>query len=452
MANSTPTTNKSLIYQANNTADGSVPASVVYPSGFTYTSWDYPENYNAQTIDVALGGVATVTVTGASGTVALTAASYQPLTMIFSGVLSSNVIYTLPSGVGGVWLIRNNTSGNFTITLQSLTSGASAQVVLPQDGLPYLVACSPSSGTSPTISNPGPSPTGGGVYFIYYLPDNSVTTAKIVDSSVTTAKLANYTITNLKLLPSVIDGLAAKTAFDSADELSLFDSAAVKTITTISVSGASSPYLATAITPSAHGLNVGDSITVAGATGNTSVNGVFTVLGTPTTTQFTYNVTSNAAVTGTPTFIANPGLKKITWANVQAQLTSVISAGTAAQYLANTPATLLGNNQVWTAATTVALTDAATIAVDMSTFLNATVTLGGNRTLGNPSNMKVGQTGYIAISQDTSGSRTLAYSSYWKFGGGVAPVLSTAANALDLLFYQVLSATSVLGSLVKGVA
>jgi hypothetical protein len=101
---------------------------------------------------------------------------------------------------------------------------------------------------------------------------------------------------------------------------------------------------------------------------------------------------------------------------------------------------------VWSAAAVVALTDAATIAVDMSTFLNASVTLGGNRTLGNPSNPKVGQSGFILITQDGTGTRTLAYASNWKYAGGAGtiPALSTAAASIDVLTYLVLSSTSIL--------
>jgi hypothetical protein len=57
----------------------------------------------------------------------------------------------------------------------------------------------------------------------------------------------------------------------------------------------------------------------------------------------------------------------------------------------------------------------------MSTGINFSVTLGGNRTLGNPSNTTNGKTGVIYITQDGTGSRTLAYSSNWKFAGGTAP-------------------------------
>ena len=76
------------------------------------------------------------------------------------------------------------------------------------------------------------------------------------------------------------------------------------------------------------------------------------------------------------------------------------------------------------AATVTTLTDAATIAVDMSTSCNFTVTLGGNRTLSNPTGMVTGQTGSIFIVQDGTGGRTLAYSSNWDFPNGTAPTLS----------------------------
>ncbi len=72
-----------------------------------------------------------------------------------------------------------------------------------------------------------------------------------------------------------------------------------------------------------------------------------------------------------------------------------VDAASAANYRANTADKVLLTDDVWSAAAEVTLTDAATIAVDMSTFINAVVTLGGNRTLGQPSNTKVGQAGVI---------------------------------------------------------
>ena len=84
----------------------------------------------------------------------------------------------------------------------------------------------------------------------------------------------------------------------------------------------------------------------------------------------------------------------------------------------------------------VALTDASTIAIDMATGFNFSVTLGGNRTLGAPTNSIAGQAGLILITQDGTGSRTLSFNSAWKFAGGT-PTASTAAGTVDAIAYTV---------------
>ena len=101
------------------------------------------------------------------------------------------------------------------------------------------------------------------------------------------------------------------------------------------------------------------------------------------------------------------------------------------------------------AAALVALTDAATIAVDLAGGTNFTVTLAGNRTLGAPSNAKPGMSGTILIKQDATGSRTLAYNTAWKPFGST-PALSTSANAVDLLTWIVEDSSKVRFTLAKG--
>lgn len=138
--------------------------------------------------------------------------------------------------------------------------------------------------------------------------------------------------------------------------------------------------------------------------------------------------------------------RAITPANLTAKEASV------SNFRGNATDRLLTTDIVWGSAEEVSLTDAATIAVDMSTFINAKVTLGGNRTLGSPSNLKVGQCGFIRIIQDGTGNRTLAYHGDWKFLNGIDPTLSTAGNATDILFYHVIASGFVFASLVKSVA
>jgi hypothetical protein len=90
-----------------------------------------------------------------------------------------------------------------------------------------------------------------------------------------------------------------------------------------------------------------------------------------------------------------------------------------------------------------ALTDGSTITPDFAVANNFSVTLGGNRTLANPSNLTAGQAGSIFISQDGTGSRTLAYGSQYDFAGGTAPTLSTAASAVDRIDYVVRTTGSI---------
>ena len=98
-----------------------------------------------------------------------------------------------------------------------------------------------------------------------------------------------------------------------------------------------------------------------------------------------------------------------------------------------------------------ALTDGATITPDFAAANNFSVTLGGNRTLANPTNLTAGQSGVIVITQDGTGSRTLAYGSNFKFPGGTAPTLTTAANSVDVLAYYVESASRITARLVADV-
>lgn len=89
-------------------------------------NWNTPLNANFGIIDDALGGVTTKSVTGVTATpVVLTASEYQKLILKFTGTLTANVTYQIPSGVGGQWVVQNSATGAFTITLASLGGGTS---------------------------------------------------------------------------------------------------------------------------------------------------------------------------------------------------------------------------------------------------------------------------------------------------------------------------------------
>lgn len=178
--------------------------------------------------------------------------------------------------------------------------------------------------------------------------------------------------------------------------------------------------------------------------GNNTYSGTSTFTNTVTLPAGTVTGSEIASSTITNTNLATSSV------NFNTINSSAIS--TTSQFLNDTSNLLLQTDKVWGAAAFTALTDASTVAVDLSTGINFTLTIGGNRTLGNPSNTKAGQCGIIVITQGGGGSNTLAYSSNWKFPGGIAPTLSTAASAVDTLFYTVIDSTHIQANLLNGFA
>lgn len=171
-----------------------------------------------------------------------------------------------------------------------------------------------------------------------------------------------------------------------------------------------------------------------------------------------YNTNGIICQTADNTFagrtITNGGLLTVTNGDgVSGNPTIAVDEATTANVRANVADKVLSTDQTWAAADYVALNDSGgNIAVDMSTGINFSMTMDGNYTLSNPTNTKNGQAGEIIITQDGTGSRTLAYGSNWKFANGAPPDLSTDAGAIDVLSYKVVSSTFIIAVLSKAFA
>jgi hypothetical protein len=130
-----------------------------------------------------------------------------------------------------------------------------------------------------------------------------------------------------------------------------------------------------------------------------------------------------------------------------------VDQATAANFIAATANKMLPADKVFTAEVTISY--GTTTTFDFSTFINAAVTLsGGNITTITFTNVKAGQAGLIRFIQDGTGSRTIpaTINSTLKCAGACNYVLSTAANAVDVLGYTCVSATYCIGgSLLKDV-
>jgi hypothetical protein len=132
-----------------------------------------------------------------------------------------------------------------------------------------------------------------------------------------------------------------------------------------------------------------------------------------------------------------------TWASVASSDVVGFSASAAAIRAGASTSNALTPGDTYNALAEVVITYAASVAPDMNTFINGSITLTGNLTLANPTNHKPGQQGRIRLIQDGTGSRLLsAIGSFWKREGGI-PTLSTTAAARDTIYYDVVSATEI---------
>jgi hypothetical protein len=175
-------------------------------------------------------------------------------------------------------------------------------------------------------------------------------------------------------------------------------------------------------------------VTITGGT----INGTTIGATTPSTARFT-----TLEVSGTTTLAtALSGVLKGT-----SGVVSVATAGTDYAGISTAQSFTAGQRGAVSA-----LTDGATITPNFALANNFSLTIGGNQTLANPTNLVAGQSGVILITQDGTGSRTLAYGSNWKFSNATAPTLSTAPAAVDALVYYVNSTSAITTSLINNIS
>ncbi len=155
-----------------------------------------------------------------------------------------------------------------------------------------------------------------------------------------------------------------------------------------------------------------------------------TFTGTPSlptgTTGVTQSVSNNTTALATTAYVIG-----------QASSTTPAALGTAA---VGTATTFARADHVHTAPTrnsldsgTSALTSGTTIATNCANGNVFTLTLATNCTLSNPTNLQAGGHYQWIVTQDGTGSRTLAYGTAFKWANKTTPTLTTAASSVDII-------------------
>jgi hypothetical protein len=232
-------------------------------------TWDVPLNGDMTVLDYALGYKITFNATSGSQTLGtynhttkvLDTYSYIPLIIYVTGAISANVTYTIPAGVGGQWIVYNNTTeataGPWTITFASGGAGASVAV---ERGSKTLIYCD-----------------GTNVYAINNVPSaNSVGTAAIQDGAVTNVKLN-------------ADVKASAAEYNAGNLTASITGAIVST--TLSVTAVASGTIVIGMAISGTGVTAGTTIT-AFLSGTNGGIGTYTVSASQTVASTTITATT----------------------------------------------------------------------------------------------------------------------------------------------------------------
>lgn len=125
--------------------------------------------------------------------------------------------------------------------------------------------------------------------------------------------------------------------------------------------------------------------------------------------------------------------------------TGVVEIATAAEYRTGTDTVrTLGISEVWSAAGFVTITDSATLTFDMSTWLSLIqTTLAGNRTVGDPTNVKPGQHFMWKLTA-TGSTRTFTLHADFKVATGIEPFPLSITTSETVYVYGFAESTNVI--------
>jgi hypothetical protein len=171
-------------------------------------TWNVPVNGDLNVLDYALGYAITFNATAGSQTLGtydhstkvLATYSYVPLIINITGAISANVTYTIPSGVGGQWIVYNQTTdatgGPWTVTFASGGGGLSQVIsrlsptVIYSDGANIRAVTQPVPGSNTQLifNNSGAFGASSGMTW-----NGTTMTANAISSTTTLAATTNIT-------------------------------------------------------------------------------------------------------------------------------------------------------------------------------------------------------------------------------------------------------------------
>jgi len=388
--------------------------------------WGNFLNADLVAIDSAFGGHTNLTDTGSPASVELSGTQLLPPNLILTSTLTANLTYVIPAGIGGQWSFFNNTSGAHTVTVSSGAGGPT--ITIPQ-GSRYLIIADGTSNGVVLSNTPTTNVAAGNSGEVQYNASGSFGGASGLLYSSVQACVFNGSISGTTLTVSSVSSGSIAVG-------QLLTGPSVVAGTTIISGSGTSWQISNSTTSSGTYTTYTVRVTVGG-------NLVTSFIVASETLSVVGNITST---TGT-----------VTASQLVAGSSSISGSGSSLYGSSSVPA-LIANGSGYTPSTTVSYASSITLNCALSNVISTLLT--GNVSSFSLTNPGIGQTINWFFVQDSTGSRTVTWpsgggSGSFKWPYGVAGVLSTAPNAVDLLVatYSTASGTSFwYCTLIKGFA
>jgi hypothetical protein len=390
-------------------------------------TWGTKTNANLNLVSQLTGGFAQVSIAGGAGTTALDVddgaltGTAQQRMIEFTGSITGNRIVTIPNDVETFYILRNSTSGAYTVQFKYATGSGSTFTfsatdkgsASPDATNPNILTLAIGTGISDVVDDTSPQ-LGGNLdtndfniafddaHGIIDENGNEQLIFQTTGSAVNQLEITNNSTGNNPIIAA------------AGGDTNIGIALTPKGTGEIVVGAGNLNYGGTAITSTGAELNILDGVTSTTAElnildGVTSTTAELNILDGVTATAAEINY-SDLATLGTT------AASKVLTADAN-NFTKITGA------VANEEATL---------------TDASTISWDVVASPVAKVTLGANRTIAAPSGSTpiAGQFIAITVIQDGTGSRTLTWNATYEFTADTAPTLTTTANKADLFVFK----------------